>query len=255
MKLNFFKTVIHTSENKEYLFPTLRICRIVCGEFDWKIGKNTLHVESGDIVLLNNLIPRKIINTKTAPSEIEVFEFSPTHIQNRKLLLEMFYSETPVIVSYKNKKLIGSLFSVIAESYGAIPSLNLFSHILQAVFDLLENDSYRLTSGSKHSAKVFEAIEFIWEHYHEDISVPDVAEHLNISKNHLEKLFKDMQCIGVGAYIRIIRVYKVTSLLEEDPERSVLDVAFSCGFNSSSGFYKAYKAVTGQNPRRYHDES
>lgn len=255
MKLNFFKTVIHTGENKEYLFPTLRICRILSGEFDWKIGKNILHVKSGDIVLLNNLAPRKIINAKTSRSEIEVFEFSPTYILNRKLLPEMFYGENPVIASSKNQKLIGRLLSVISESFGTIQSHNLFDHILQAVFDLLENDSHRIESGRKHSAKVFEAIEFIWAHYHEDISVPDVAKHLNISKNHLEKLFKDTQCIGVGAYIRIIRIYKVISLLEENNERSVLDIAFSCGFNSSSGFYKAYKAVTGQTPRRNNDGS
>lgn len=248
MKLNFFKTVIHTGENKEYLFPTLRICRIVSGEFDWRIGRNTLHVKSGDVILLNNLIPRKIINTKTSISEIEVFEFSPTYIFNRKLLTKVFYSENPVIVSLNTKKLVCSLLSVISQSYKTIPELDISGHILQAVFDLLENDCHGFTSDN--SSKVFEAIEFIWEHYCEDLSVPDVAEHLGISKNHLEKLFKDMLCIGVGSYIRIIRVYKVISLLEENDGRSVLDVAFSCGFNSSSGFYKAYKAVTGQNPRR-----
>ena len=255
MNLNFFKTVIHTGENKEYLFPTLRICRILSGEFDWRIGKDTLHIKSGDIILLNNLVPRKIIHTKTTLSEIEVFEFSPTYILNRKRLPEMFYGENPVIASSKSQKLIGNLLSVLSESHGTIPSHNLSGHIMQAVFDLLENDSRRIASGRKHSAKVFEAIEFIWAHYHEDISVPDVAKHLNISKNHLEKLFKDMQCIGVGAYIRIIRIYKVISLLEENNERSVLDIAFSCGFNSSSGFYKAYKAVTGQTPRRNNDGS
>ena len=255
MNLNFFKAVIHTSENKEYLFPTLRICRILSGEFDWKIGKNTIHVNSGDIVLLNNLVPRKIINTKTSRSEIEVFEFSPTYVLSRKRLLEMFYAENPMIASSKNQKLIGRLLSVISESYGTMQNLNLFWHILQAVFDLLESDSPGITSGRKHSAKVFEAIEFIWEHYCEDISVPDVANRLSISKNYLEKLFKDMQYIGVGSYIRTIRIYKVISLLEENNERSVLDIAFSCGFNSSSGFYKAYKAVTGQTPRRNHNGS
>ena len=200
--------------------------------------------------MLNNLVPRKIINAKTSRSEIEVFEFSPTYILNRKLLPEMFYGENPVIASSKNQKLIGRLLSVISESFGTIQSHNLFDHILQAVFDLLENDSHRIASARKHSAKVFEAIEFIWEHYYEDISVPDVAEHLNVSKNHLEKLFKDMHGIGVGEYIRSIRVYKAISLLEKNNEDSVLDIAFACGFNSNSGFYKAYKAVTGRNPRR-----
>lgn len=250
MELNFFKATIQTRENKEYLFPTLRICKILSGEFDWQMGKNTRHIRRGDIVLLNNLAPRKIINTKAVTIEIEVFEFSPAYILNRKLLPKIFYSDHPVVVSLKNRKPISTLLSVISESYGSTTKPEFCGHVLQAVFDLLEDEAHDDLPNPKQSAVVFEAIEFIWEHYREDISVPDVARHLNVSKNHLEKLFKNMHFTGVGAYIRIIRVYKAISLLEEGDERSVLDIAFSCGFNSSSGFYKAYKAVTGQNPRR-----
>ena len=249
MEINCFKAIIHTRENKEFLFPTLRICRIISGEFDWQIGKNTLPVKRGDIVLLNNLIPRKIINTKAVKIEIEVFEFSPAYILNRKLLPGIFYSEDPVVVPREHQKIIGKLLLILSETHKTIPDPEFSGHIMQAVFDLLKKDAKNFATDSKHSVVVFKAVSFIWEHYCEDISVLAVAEYLNISKNHLEKIFKDVYHIGVGAYIRIIRVYKVRSLLEEDHERSVLDIAYACGFNSSSGFYKAYKAVTGENPR------
>ena len=250
MDLNYFRVSIHARNNKEFLFPTLRICRILSGEFLWQIGQNALPVKSGDIVLLNNLVPRKIINTNALALNIEVFEFSPACILNRKLLSEMFYNVMPTVVSFKMQKLIDAQLSVVADTYKAIPSVGITDHMLQAVFDLLEHDTHHCLSTSKSSAIVLKAVAFIWEHYYEDISVPYVAKHLNISKNHLEKLFKDMHGIGVGAYIRIIRVYKVISLLEKHPDASVLNIAFSCGFNSSSGFYKAYKDVTGRNPRR-----
>lgn len=250
MELNFFKARIHTPENKEFLFPTLRICRIVSGEFDWQIGKHTLHVNSGDIVLLNNFVPRKIINTKTLPIEIHVYEFSPAYIFIRRLLPAIFYSETPVSVTPKNRKLINDLLSVISEACEAMPNQDLFGHILQAVFDLLENDTGDHSFNGKHSAIAYNAAQFIWEHYCEDISVSDVARNLSVSKNHLEKIFINMYGIGVASYIRIIRVYQVMFLLRTNTERSVLDIAFSCGFNSSSGFYKAYQAVVGKTPRR-----
>ena len=250
MEFNFFKAVIQKCENKEFLFPTLRICQIVSGEFAWQIGKNTISVNSGDIVLLNNLIPRKIINTKALTIELNIFEFSPAYIFDRRLLPEIFYSENPVSVTTKSRKAIGSLLGVLAESYETVPVPAFFGHIFQAVFDLLENDAGDYAGSRKHSAMVHQAVEYIWGHYCEDISVPDVARNLNISKNHLEKMFIDMLGIGVAAYIRMIRVYKVMALLKEDKERSVLDIAFACGFNSSSGFYKAYKAVIGQRPRR-----
>ena len=250
MELNFFKTTIHTGENKEFLFPTLRICQIVSGAFDWQIGKHTLRVSGGDIVLLNNLVPRKIVNANALPIELRVFEFPPAYIFDRRRLPEIFYSEEPVSVKANSRNQINSLLCVIAESYGTMQDPGFFGHIFQAIFDLLEKDAGNEPVFGKYSSVVYQAVTFIWEHYREDIPVADVAGHLNVSKNHLEKVFGDLLGIGVAAYIRVIRVYKVMSLLKEDSERSVLDIAFSCGFNSSSGFYKAYKAVTGENPRR-----
>jgi len=247
MDFHYFKTVIHRRENKEYLFPTLRICRVTSGEFDWKIGEYTARIQCGDMILLNNLLPRRIINQNALRIEIEVFEFSPVYIRGRKQVAELFYRERPVIVASTH---INNLLCVIADAYGTVTNNSFFDHIFQAIFDLMENDAQRFLSDRKCSTKVVEAVDFIWKHYCEDISVPDVAEYLHISKNHLEKLFKDMHGIGVGEYIRIIRVYKTISLLEKNNEDSVLDIAFACGFNSSSGFYKAYKAVTGRNPRR-----
>lgn len=250
MKLNCFRVVIRKTENKEFLFPTLRICRVLSGTFDWQIGHNTVLVKSGDIVLLNNLIPRKIMNPKASVLELEVFEFSPTCILNRKLISQMFYSTVPMVLASKTKKLINDLLSVIAEVCEALPAHNCSDHLLQAVLDLLECSPHNAPFNKKCTATVLDAVDFIWIHYAEDISVPAVAAHLSISKNHLETIFKDMLGTTVGAYIRTVRIFKVISLLEDQPERSVLDIAFSCGFNSSSGFYKAYKEVTGRNPKR-----
>ena len=250
MNLNYFKVIIRKKESKEFLFPTLRICRILSGAFDWKIGHNSLPVKTGDIVLLNNLIPRRIINQNASVLELEVFEFSPTYILNRKLLPQMFYSTEPVVVSSKTRKLINDLLSVIAEACETLPMIDCSNHLLQAVLDLLEYDPHNALLNKKCTTTVLDAVEFIWAHYREDISVPAVSEHLTISKNHLENMFKDILGTSVGAYIRTVRIYKAISLLEDHPERSVLDIAFSCGFNSSSGFYKAYKDVTGRNPKR-----
>lgn len=250
MKLNCFKVRIRKAENKEFLFPTLRICRILSGAFDWQIGHNRLPVKSGDIVLLNNLIPRKISNPNASVLELEVFEFSPTCILNRPTLSQMFYSAEPVVLASKTQKLVNDLLSVLAEVCETVPAPGCSDHLLQAILDLVEQDPHNGSFHRKCTVAVPDAVEFIWTHYGEELSVPAVAEYVGISKNHLGAMFQNMLGTSVGAYIRTVRIYKVISLLEAQPDRSVLDIAFSCGFNSSSGFYKAYKDVTGRNPKR-----
>lgn len=102
----------------------------------------------------------------------------------------------------------------------------------------------------KYTGEALRASEFIWKHFREPLSVSVIATSLHISKSHLEKCFKLVLGISVGAYIRAIRVYHVLSTLESTHNRSMLDIAFERGFNSSSGFYKAYKTATGQCPKR-----
>ena len=249
MKLNYFKSISGSGQNKEYLFPTLRIARIVSGACYWQIGTNTYSLKTGDIVLLNNLTPRKIINNHSAPVQIDIFEFSPMEIQTRPILIQAFYNTVPNIISSTSSKLTNSLLSAISDAYSSVKNQDFYKHMMQAIFDLIEDMFCHSATHANYPDTAFLAAKFIWDNFSKDISVPIIAAYLNVSKNHLEKIFKQVHGICVGAYIRAIRIYHVKSLLNSDTDSSVLDIALTCGFNSSSGFYKAYKAVTGSKPR------
>ena len=250
MNVHYFKAVPKTDGNKEYLFPTFRICRIAAGEFDWLIGEKLYSLKSGDIILLNNMRSRKILNCSKDPPIIDIFEFSPADIQNRNILLSMFYNEPMIQLTVENQRIANQLLSIITDSYETLKKPLVFDHILQAVFEILEDSSCDKIQKKSNSSLALEAVNYIWNHYFEDLSVDSVAKQLNVSKSNLEKQFKAMHGIGIGAYIRRIRVYNVTARLNESPQQSVLNVALSCGFKSSSGFYKAYKNITKRSPRR-----
>ena len=95
----------------------------------------------------------------------------------------------------------------------------------------------------------FAAAKYIWDNYSLGLTVPYVAQHLNVSKSHLESAFKNVHGVAVAEYIRYIRIYNIIAELKKHNNRSVLDIALSNGFKSASGFYKAFKAVTGQTPK------
>lgn len=82
MKINAFTSVIKGNDNRGYLFPTLRICWILDGGFDWQIGNTTCSICGGTVLLLNNLKTRKIINPNKNHIQIHVLEFLP--IENTK---------------------------------------------------------------------------------------------------------------------------------------------------------------------------
>ena len=235
--------------DKTYLFPTLRICQISSGEGIWRIGDVDYHCRKGDIILLNNLTSRRILQIDAAPFNINVIEFSPFYIQHSPRLIQAFYDKTNAIVKSEITPVIEKQIEALNIAYYTLSDVELCSHQLRAVLRILEKDT-KTTDIPNGIHVAIAATDFICKNYTSSITVESVAKHLYISKTRLEQIFKSVFNLCVGEYITAIRVFYANKLLKEDSRRSVLDIALSCGFGSSSGFYKAYKRVTGSVPRR-----
>ncbi|MEQ8392721.1 MAG: helix-turn-helix domain-containing protein, partial [Thalassospira sp.] len=68
-----------------------------------------------------------------------------------------------------------------------------------------------------------------------------------VLNQHLDKKFFD--------FINEARTREASRLLVEDPDRTVLDIATSVGFNSKSTFNLAFKKITGKTPSAYRQQS
>ncbi|PXY22136.1 AraC family transcriptional regulator [Prauserella muralis] len=56
---------------------------------------------------------------------------------------------------------------------------------------------------------------------------------------------------GVAVQLRRLRLERARALLLAEPLRPVAGIAADCGFDSESGFYRAFRAATGQTPAEY----
>ncbi len=73
-----------------------------------------------------------------------------------------------------------------------------------------------------------------------DIEPYQLSRFLNI---HLHTTYTDL----IGSY----RVREAKELLMDAPEGSILDIAFSSGFNSKASFNRIFKRMTGMTPSEY----
>jgi len=84
-----------------------------------------------------------------------------------------------------------------------------------------------------------------------DFSAAAIARSLNISLRYLHVL-----CSEFGSPAKLIRQFRLSqaAALMKAPAwqgRSITDIAFACGFNSSSQFSATFKAFSGVSPRAY----
>ncbi|AEJ60652.1 transcriptional regulator with cupin sensor, AraC family [Spirochaeta thermophila DSM 6578] len=98
--------------------------------------------------------------------------------------------------------------------------------------------------------KILPALEYIKEHYQEEISVDDLAKLVYLSKYHFIREFKRLTGRTPVAFINRYRVHKAMAMLIESDEK-VLNVAYECGFNDMSYFIRLFHRFTGLTPAQY----
>ena len=83
--------------------------------------------------------------------------------------------------------------------------------------------------------------------FHRAEGVDQIAARLGMSRRHFTGLFRQATGTSWLAYVRRLRVQHAKRLLRES-NRTVLAVAFECGWEDASVFYRAFKSETGLGP-------
>ena len=99
------------------------------------------------------------------------------------------------------------------------------------------------------SSAVRSAIAYIEEHYSERISLMHLADKLGMNTSYLGQVFKKETGESFAEYLNKYRVQKAKELLS-DPRYKVYEVASIVGFNDYNYFFKIFKKITGEKPKK-----
>lgn len=83
------------------------------------------------------------------------------------------------------------------------------------------------------------------------LSMRDLCDHLGESPHNLSQVMNESDLGSFYDMVNSRRVAMATTLLQQHPQRTVLDIAFECGFNSKSSFNSVFKRYTGVTPSQY----
>lgn len=89
---------------------------------------------------------------------------------------------------------------------------------------------------------------YLAAHYTEKLSAPRIAEHLGIGKTQLYELSQQLYGCAVAEKIRSLRMEKAKSLLSENKELPLSEVAAQCGFHDYNYFITVFSREVGCSP-------
>lgn len=104
------------------------------------------------------------------------------------------------------------------------------------------------------STVINNAINYIFEHLDEEITVEDVAEHCAYSRYHLTRMFKEYTDEALYQFIRRIRLERSAWRLKVEKQKSITEIGGEYGY-SSSNFATAFKKHLAISPADFRKKS
>ena len=229
----------------------------------------------GDIFVIPPYIPHRIQAGTDTEIGIYEFEFEPgfinqsfSSIENAEAFLDFAYIE-PFLLSESHIKPRLNLSGQTQADVEAIlhEALDEFTRkqpgyvlLIKSLLLKLLVLAGRAFTAQLHSEPmplfghqreaIMGAVQYINEHYMEELSTDEVAQKFMLSPSYFRYLLKSMTAKTFTEHVNEIRINKAIEMLVQG-DRRVLDISCETGFNNVNHFNKVFRELTGITPLQY----
>ncbi len=96
---------------------------------------------------------------------------------------------------------------------------------------------------------VLHSIEYIKNHFDEDVTLSQIVHHSAISKSCFCEIFRSIVGMSFKEYLNRYRIEKAAEMIKSEMKISV--VGNCCGYNDFSTFYRNFKKYKGMSPSEF----
>ena len=255
----------------------IEVSYILSGNAIHEIAGKTYHAKRGDLFIINMGTPH-VFRRDPEDTEpfivydlmftLEFFDQSMTGdhaleaLRNSFMFYSLFHgrSEHPPYFSVSGGMYaaFGELFHKIymefcGQEKGYIEIIR--AYLLQLIITIFRMDDAQKKEGSSSRSRqvVDFVLSYIEENYHKSLSVSVLANEVYLNPDYLGRIFRDATGMTVSAMIQKVRVDRVCALLTTT-DRTVSDIAASCGFEDMKFFYSVFKKHMGMLPGAYREQ-
>lgn len=238
---------------------------LISGERHYFVDNKSYHVQKGDLVLIRSNVRHRTSRI----SNVHHYERACFYFKNSFLdtlndtlrnsdLFSCFNKNLTIIHLNENQQesLKNLVYRINYECLNEPDMYKEYIDVLLVEFLILINRFARADNNSesnyvdpKHK-KIYDIINYMNEHYMEDITLPVIAKKFFISVSSLTKSFKQITGFSFTEYLNNIRIKNAYSLLDSS-HYTISEIAHKVGYNSITHFGRVFKELTGYTPSQY----
>lgn len=184
-------------------------------------------------------------------------------------LLNSIYKEDPQYVQIVLKRLYRSPYLLHADEHPALAEImksiiremgekkkyyreSVKGYLSAFVVEVLRlDDQAENEKKTKQKAgKIAEALQYVADHYQEEIRISQLADACSMSESHFRRVFLETMNMKPGDYVNLVRIQNACELMKKK-DISMEDIAFKVGFESVSTFNRNFRKLLDISPYQW----
>lgn len=234
---------------------------LIDGDISYWLEGEIYKPQKGDVIFIDPVtLHRPIIPPDTTSYERIVLWIDKSYLDSISTdkinLSECFENKSSYLLhpnSSQRAELTEKFGNLVREYYSDDYGASLYADglFLQIMIEL---NRMRISADKPYVSKdtsplVLQVVEYISEHFSENLSLDGLAEKFYVSKYHLSHEFSNNVGISVYKYIMLKRLTAAKRMLMENVSPG--EAYLRCGFKDYTNFFRAFKAEYGISPRDY----
>ena len=218
------------------------------------VGDTINEYKEGDILIIGGFIPHVFRSDANATEEsvMHTLFFDYNSFGN-----EFFKQSEYGMKVLSNQDKIISLFSLLehqnkVEQIATL--LMVISLITKSKTEPLSSFVYRKSYSDDEGKRMSNVYEYAMERYHEQISLEEISERANMSKNAFCRYFKKRTNKTFFQFLIEIRIESACKMIINKPELPISLISEQCGFSNIANFNRKFKELKGCTPTQYRSQ-
>ncbi len=215
------------------------------GSLEACIAGETVMARPGDIIIVNPASTHEATALERVSYRVLMFELISQFSQDKTAyrLLRPFVNRAsmflPLVRDEQLSRIVDRIFEITQEKRTGFPlmQVSLVYELLAVLFEKYQDTRYVRPVAE---GRLRQVIEYIADHFCEDISSSSISEQFGYDESYFCRLFKSVIGVRPMEYIRILRLEKARRIMVRE-KTSISKVAVECGFSDVNYFTRCFR--------------
>lgn len=237
-----------------HFHPQIEIVYCIAGKMSVLIDGFTYALEPGDMAFVfPNQRHYYYPPEKDSGTECYILLFYPTDTENYYQEWNFFKPKVPVITAADLPAEFPALWDIFYSNFQKDTDYKIFkAYASLAVAYGMKRLDLEMVEGGYNPEDVQSVLNYINQHFREDISLTKVAKELGFHPNRLSDFFNEKIGCSFSVHIRNLRIENARHLLRATAY-SVNEIRIMSGFQSNRTFFRRFQETFGMTPMEYRE--